>query len=177
MGNCPPVKFNDQLLPQQEEVKYLGMHLDRRLTWKKHILKKRKQLDIKLRSLYWLIGRNSKLSLTNKLLLYKVILKPVWAYCIQLWGSAANSNLEILERFQSKVLQIIVNAPWFIPNHIIKRDLQIKTVKSEIRGYCVNYNKRPATHPIALANQLLTKTNTQRRLQRYTTCDLVTSFN
>jgi hypothetical protein len=31
MGTCPPVKFNDQLLPQ-EEVKYLGMHLDRRLT-------------------------------------------------------------------------------------------------------------------------------------------------
>jgi hypothetical protein len=27
MGNCPPVTFNDQLLPQQEEVKYLGMHL------------------------------------------------------------------------------------------------------------------------------------------------------
>jgi hypothetical protein len=40
----------------------------------------------------------------NKLLLYKAILKPVWTYCIQLWGFAANSNLEILERFQSKVL-------------------------------------------------------------------------
>jgi hypothetical protein len=33
MGNCPSVKFNDQLLPQQE-VKYLGMHLDRRFPWK-----------------------------------------------------------------------------------------------------------------------------------------------
>jgi hypothetical protein len=105
MGNCLPVKFNHQLLPQEEEeVKYLGMHLDRRLTCKEHIFQKRKQLGIKLRSLYWLIGRNSKLSLTNKLLLYKAILKPVWAYGIQLWGSTANSNLEILERFQSKVL-------------------------------------------------------------------------
>jgi hypothetical protein len=123
MGNCPPVKFNDQLLPQQEEVKYLGMHLDRRLSWKKHIFKKRKQLGIKLRSLYWLIGRNSKLSLTNKLVLYKAVLKPVRAYGIQLWGSAANYNLEILERFLSKVLRIIANAPWFIPNHIIACDL------------------------------------------------------
>jgi hypothetical protein len=60
-----PVKFNDQLLPQQEKVKYLGMHLDRRLTWKKYIFKKIKQLGIKLRSLYWLIGRNSKLSFTK----------------------------------------------------------------------------------------------------------------
>jgi hypothetical protein len=177
VGNCPPVKFNDQLLPQQQGVIYLGMHLDRRLTWKRHIIKKRKQLGIKFRSLYWLKGRNSELFLTNKLLLYKAILKPVWAYGIQLWGSAANCNLEISERFQSKALRIIVNAPGFISNHIISRDLQIKTVKSEIRGYCVNYNKRLATHPNALANELLTKTNTQRKLKRYTTYDLITRFN
>jgi hypothetical protein len=31
MGNCSPVTFNDQLLPQQV-VRYLGIHLDRRLT-------------------------------------------------------------------------------------------------------------------------------------------------
>jgi hypothetical protein len=77
MGNCPPVTFNDQLPPQQEEVKYLGMHLDRRLTCKRNIIMKRKQLGIKLRRLCWIIGRNSKLSLNNKLLLYKAILKPV----------------------------------------------------------------------------------------------------
>ena len=51
--------------------------------------------------------RKSQLSLENKLLVYKVILKPVWAYGIQLWGTASNSNLEILERFQSKLLRII----------------------------------------------------------------------
>jgi hypothetical protein len=52
-----------------------------------------------------------------------------------------------------------------------------KTVKSEIRDYCVNYNKRLENHSNALANHLLTKTNTQRRLKRYTTYDLATRFN
>ena len=86
--------------------------------------------DLKLRNLYWIIGRKSQLSLENKLLVYKVILKPVWAYGIQLWGTASNSNLEILERFQSKVLRIITDAPWFIPNTVIKHDLQVEYQRS-----------------------------------------------
>jgi hypothetical protein len=30
---------------------------------------------------------------------------------IQLWGTASTSNIEILERFQSKALRVIVDAP------------------------------------------------------------------
>jgi len=144
---CPPIKLNNEHLPQADEAKYLGIHLDRRLTWRKHITTKRKQLDLKLRNLYWIIGRKSQLSLENKLLVYKVILKPVWTYGIQLWGIASNSNLEILERFQSKVLRIITDVPWYVPNAIIKRDLQTPTVKQEARKYSSNYRKRLDTHP------------------------------
>jgi hypothetical protein len=38
------------------------------------------------------------------------------AYDSQLWGTTSNSNIAILERFQSKVLLLIVNAPWYVPN-------------------------------------------------------------
>jgi hypothetical protein len=47
-GICPLVHINNVQLPQTEEVKYLGLHLDRRLTWHKHIFTKRKQLGITL---------------------------------------------------------------------------------------------------------------------------------
>jgi hypothetical protein len=56
----------------------------------------------------------SLLSLSNKLLLYKTILKPIWTYGIQLCGTASTSNVEILERFQSKVLRLIVDAPLLV---------------------------------------------------------------
>jgi hypothetical protein len=35
----------------------------------------------------------------------------------------------------SKALRMIVDAPWHVPNTVIRRDLQIPTVKVQIRRY------------------------------------------
>jgi hypothetical protein len=67
-ATCPGVHIYNEQLPQAEEVKYLGLRLDRRLTWHKHIFAKRKHLGIRLSKMYWLIGRRSKLSISNKFL-------------------------------------------------------------------------------------------------------------
>ncbi|CAH2231229.1 jg21233 [Pararge aegeria aegeria] len=56
----------------------------------------------------WLLGRNSKLSTDNKLLIYKMILKLVCMDGIQLWGSASNSNITI-QRSQNDVMRTISN--------------------------------------------------------------------
>ena len=118
------------------------------------------------------IGRKSQLSLENKLLVYKVILKPVWTYGIQLWGTASNSNLE---RFQSKALRITTDAPRYVPNTIIKRDLQIPTVKQEARTPSANYRTRLDNHPNNLGNTLLKEQLGTRRLERLYPTDLVTN--
>jgi hypothetical protein len=99
MKNESLVHINNVQLPQTEEVKHLGLHLDIRLTWHKHIFTKQKQLGIAFTKIYWVLGHKSKLSITNKLFIYKTILKAIWAYGIQLWGTAPTSNIEILECF------------------------------------------------------------------------------
>jgi hypothetical protein len=104
--------MNNVQLPCADQVKYLGLHLDGKLTWHHHIFTKWKQVGFTLTEMYWLLGLSSRLSLPNKLLLYKSILKPIWTYGIQLWGTASTSNIEILERFQSKALRINADAPW-----------------------------------------------------------------
>jgi hypothetical protein len=75
-GQCPPVSIDQTVISKGETVKYVGLHFDRKLTWKEHVIKKRKQLDHKTREIKWLIGNNSPLSLENTLLIYKTILKP-----------------------------------------------------------------------------------------------------
>lgn len=93
--NCPNVTLNNAVLPQSDEVTYLGVHLDRRLTWRTHIEAKKTHLRLKANSPHWLINTRSPLSLDYKVLLYNSVLKPIWTYGSQLWGSASNSNVEI----------------------------------------------------------------------------------
>jgi hypothetical protein len=76
-GKCPAVYLNNTALPQSSAVKYVGFHMDSRLTWKQHIAKKRKQIELKVKDLYWIIGHKSTMSLDNKVLLYKTIIKPM----------------------------------------------------------------------------------------------------
>jgi hypothetical protein len=94
----------------QEDIMYLGLHLNKRFIWHKNIFAKRKQLGIALTKIYWLRGRKSKPSTSNKLLIYKTILELLWIYGKQLCGTSSNSNIEILESFQSKALRMIVDA-------------------------------------------------------------------
>ena len=81
----------------------------------------------------WLLGRRSQLSLSNKILLYKCVLKPVWTYGIQLWGCAKPSHTQILQRFQSKLQRTLAKAPWYVSNLQLHTDLVISFVKAEIR--------------------------------------------
>ena len=45
--SSPQVNINNKTIPQTNSVKYLGLHLDSRLTWNVHIKKKRYEMDIK----------------------------------------------------------------------------------------------------------------------------------
>lgn len=170
---CNPITIHNKAIPTADHVKYLGMHLDRRLTWKLHVLKKRKELDLKVKKMYWLIGRRSKLSLQNKVLIYKTIIKPVWTYGIELWGTTSTSNLEILQRFQSKTMRLLTDAPWFVRNANLHKDLQIPTIRDEISRRSRRYQSRISDHPNEMARSLLSRVSITRRLKRIKPLDLM----
>jgi len=59
--------------------------------------------------MYCLIRRRSALSIHNKVMC-KQIWKPVWTYRTQLWGCTKQTNIDIIQLFQNKVLRKIVDA-------------------------------------------------------------------
>lgn len=168
---CPTVTLNDINMTQTKEIKYLGLHLDRRLTWKKHVETKRQQMKLKYAQMHWLLRQHSQLSLECKILLYKSIIMPIWTYGIQLWGSTSASNIDIIQRTQSKMLRQIVNAPWFIRNKTIHNDLEIAFVTDVIKNISTRYRSKLQNHPNELARKLLSAQKYQR-LQRIDPLDL-----
>lgn len=45
-----------------------------------------------------------------------MILKPIWTYSLQLWGTAAISNMDVIQRFQNKCLRMILKVGWYHTN-------------------------------------------------------------
>lgn len=169
-GQCPPVYINNVKIPEASSTKYLGMHLDSKHTWKEHVVKKRKQIDMKIQELKWLIGRRSKLSLDNKILIYKTVIKPIWTYGIELWGCTSKSNIAIIQRSQSKTLRMIANAPWYVSNQTLHEDLQIPYVKEVIKEKSEKHHTKLEMHTNALLQPLVQPQ--YRRLKRTWPADL-----
>jgi hypothetical protein len=94
---------------------------------------------------------------------------PVVAY------TASSSDIHILERFHSNDLRMLVDAPWYVPNTVIRRDLQTLRVKEEIRRYSSQYSARLSAHPNDLIVNLMEQPD-NRRLRRHLPNDLPIKF-
>jgi hypothetical protein len=132
------VQEKREQLPK-EDVKYLRLHLDRRLTWHKHIFAKRKKTRNHPNQNVLVTPTKVKtLHKQQTSHIYKTILKPIWTYGIQLRGTASTSNIEIIVRFQSKALRMIVDAPWYVPNTIIRRISKYQQLKKKSAATALN---------------------------------------
>jgi hypothetical protein len=70
---------------------------------------------------------------------------------------------------------MIVDAPWYVPNTVIRRDLQIPTVEEEIRRYSSQYSARLSVHPNDLIVNIIELPDS-RRLRRHLPNDLPAGF-
>lgn len=107
------LQLNNNEIPWSNSIKYLGMELDKKLTYSKHIgCTKLKALSY-IRILYPFINRKSKLNFGNKLLIFKNIFHPMLLYASPVWGNCSNTHLHTLQTTQNKILKLILNKPFY----------------------------------------------------------------
>jgi hypothetical protein len=94
----------------------------------------------------------------------------VWTYGIEQWGCYSHSNIEIIQRYQSKLLRTITNGPWYGTNHNLHSDLYILCVRKVFQERIATHRNAIASHPNLLMAPLL-RSSTTRRLKRRWTFD------
>lgn len=115
-------------IPVQNSVKYLGITLDKKITFKEHIYNICEKAIKCGRSLYPLLHKKSTLNYKNKMLLYKMCIRPILTYGSQVWYSkAANTHKKKLQIIQNKNLKIIFNLPLRYSTYYLHRNFNQET--------------------------------------------------
>ncbi|GBM94546.1 RNA-directed DNA polymerase from mobile element jockey [Araneus ventricosus] len=124
-----PPKLCRWVTPWCEDTKYLGITLDKKFTFKTHITSIKTKLQQAREQLKPLIGKKSKLSLDNRMFLYKSMLLPLISYACPVWLAAANKCILSLESPHNVAIRRIIRMPWFIRNENIRKYLDLPTIK------------------------------------------------
>ena len=101
------IRIDDVVIPQVPHTKFLGLYLDEKLNWKKHL----DQLIRKIKSNTKLLRENKKLVSTHveKILYYSQIFSHI-NYGICVWGNhLPNHAIDQLQKLQNKCISIVGN--------------------------------------------------------------------
>jgi len=107
-----PVTLLGEPIEWVDTTRYLGVNLDKGLTWSPHIDQVRKKTAQRMGMLGPPLNRKSDLSVRNGVLLYKQLTCPMMDYACLAWRSAARSHVRRQQVLKSKCLRLATGAPW-----------------------------------------------------------------
>jgi len=99
--------INGQAISLVDTVKFLGVHLDSSISWHNHL----SYIKTKISKGLGIINKTKRLFNQKTLItLYYSFIYPYLTYCIEIWGSAANTHLFPLLKLQKKFVRIATNS-------------------------------------------------------------------
>lgn len=134
----PNLEINKTQVQWSKEAKYLGLWLDKELNFKKHFQETKRKANGILHKLYPLLCRKRKVSLINKILLYKQLVRPILTYGIEIWSMTDEKSYNILQIIQNKILRMATDAPYYISNEQLHNELEIETLYELANKFVLN---------------------------------------
>jgi len=139
------IKFLNENIKWETEAKYLGMVIDKRVTLKPHVEYVTNRAHTALRQLYPLISRNSHLDVRNKLLIYKLAIRPIFTYGCPAFESMAKTHLQKLQVLQNKFLRIVLNKTRYERITDLHSEAKIPSIEDYVGKLQANFNSRLAS--------------------------------
>lgn len=109
------------IIEWSNSINYLGIHFDKKLTFKNHVNSAIVKATNCFRALYPMLARKSHLSTVNKTLVYTAIIRPILAYGAPVWASAARTHILKMNTLQNKIIKTINNLPRHTPTFLLEQ--------------------------------------------------------
>ncbi|KAK3915668.1 RNA-directed DNA polymerase from mobile element jockey [Frankliniella fusca] len=114
-----PILYNGTTIPHQPHVKYLGVTLDKNLSFAPHLRNIQASAKSKNGSLLQLLRKKQYVSTKTRALLYDALIKPVITYVLPAWDAVRDNLWEDLETIETKWCKICT----FLPHRTHMEDL------------------------------------------------------
>ena len=123
------ISIDGETLERVREIKYLGVIIDDKLTFKSHI----DNIIKKVAKKYGIMCRlKNELTVTSKIQLYKSLISPHLDFCSSILFLANNTQILRLQRLQNKVMRLILRCTRYTSSSFMLDALQWLSVKQRI---------------------------------------------
>ena len=120
---------DNELEVVQKKTKYLAVQIDCCLNWKEQS----KAVSTKVsRAIGFLRHDRSFLPLASLKTLYTGIVEPHFRYCCSVWGCAGSTDINQLQKLQSRAARIITNSSFDTPSRPLIAELGWQTIEELI---------------------------------------------
>ena len=123
------ITIDGRLVTHKSTVQYLGVTLDTKLSFRAHVDQAVQKARRALGSLYSLLARSSRMTSTNKLMLYKQTIRPILTYAAPAWCGAAKTTLLQMETLQNKCLRLALSRARYTPLKDLHEEAAVATIR------------------------------------------------
>jgi Reverse transcriptase (RNA-dependent DNA polymerase)/Endonuclease-reverse transcriptase len=136
------ITIRNSKIAWKNSTRYLGVTLDKTLTFKPHVeLIQGKALKF-LGALYPILNRKSKLNNINKIRIFRAIIQSILLGACPVWGNCANHHIEKLQIIQNKCLKIIFSLPTCFRTNDLHGLASIPLITQQISKINLNFRTK-----------------------------------
>lgn len=124
------LKVKDAKIPWTNSIKYLGVTINRKLKFNKHVDSTVKKANGVRAKLYPILSKQSKIPIKSKISIMKIYIRPILTYNIAAWAPFINIwNWKNLEAVQNVSIRTITNAHYLQTNKSLHQATHTTTIK------------------------------------------------
>ena len=164
------LKLNGQPVPQVETFKYLGITLDRRLSFNSHFTDVVQRCTRRLNLMKSISSREWGADRSTLLKMYTSLIRPILDYNAFIFDEISSSKIKTLQTIQNTALRIVTGALRTTPTTNLHIDTNIPLLyhrrKYQLLRFYANANSHPSQPIHGIVNHIQAISRRQRRSPR-----------